>query len=106
MISAPVTLIFSLLLIVFCVSYLFISSAGEANKKRLEENEEKAFSVQCPKCQRWKALAPVEVQSERGRRVDSATGAYHPGVTHFVMHSYKCAFCGHRWREQFESRVD
>ena len=105
MIQSPAVLIFALLVIVFCVSYLMVSSAGAAQKKRLQENDSQIEPVQCPKCQRWKALDPVETQTSSGQRTDSATGAYHPGTTHFLTHSYKCAFCGHRWQEEFESRV-
>ena len=105
MIQSPVVLIFAVLVIVFGVSYLMTVASGEAQKKRLQEQDAQIEPVQCPKCQRWKALDPLETQTRSGQRVDSATGAYHPGTTHFLTHSYKCAFCGHRWQEEFESRV-
>lgn len=54
--------------------------------------------VQCPQCQRWKKLAPLQQE-----KPEDAMSGIHPHTHNLTAHTYKCPFCGNRWRETFVS---
>lgn len=59
--------------------------------------------AQCPQCQRWKQMAPIETQTKTAPKEDAATGALHPGQYQTTTRRFRCPFCGHRWGETHES---
>ena len=95
MLQNPLFLYAALLVIVVGVFYLIVTRQAPT------ENHEKsalAWQVQCPQCNRWKKLQPLNNEELS----DSELGFnLLPGTQHRRRRIFKCPFCGHVWQEQY-----
>jgi DNA-directed RNA polymerase subunit RPC12/RpoP len=91
----------AMLVIVVCEIYVIIRKRREkmAAASPTTDEPHKKHSVQCPQCQRWKELEPIDSNHEQVIAENPQAGAQRDQTQY--SNSYKCPFCGHRWQEEY-----
>ena len=95
MLQDPLFLIAVLFFIAIGVFYLIVTREAPVEN---EEETPSTWQVQCPQCNRWKTLKPLnnEELSDSELGFNQSIGTPHPR-----RRIFKCPFCGHAWQERY-----
>ena len=88
-------------IVVVGIIYFFWSASRQRNSNdETEVNEARSWHVQCPRCNRWKRVKPIQTTYAEAEQINPMV-VIHPGAQYHYTNVYKCVFCGHTWQESY-----